>query len=110
MKTAPEVEGGARHGGDGDEPRQEDEPKPVPATPINEPEIEESADQARAEFDTGTAGRPIDDDMGVDQEELEEGPNVANEQRVQTPSRPPATKRKVGVHNDEPDTKVYHRR
>ena len=47
----------------------------------------------------------IDENMGEDVEFLDDGPNVLSERRFQSPTRPPATKRKKNIHVEEPATK-----
>ena len=105
VKTAPENEPRAKNDEGADDPHRESEPNQPPATPVSQ----KSAEQARAEFDIGTPGRTINDDMNIDGDELDEGPNIASEKRVKTPVRAPATKRKIGVHDEEQPTKVIIR-
>ena len=101
-----QVEPDARDGGD---PRPEGEPSFEVATPLKKSDHDTSADPAREEFDIGTPGRVSEDGMAIEEEELEDGPNAVSERRIQTPVRAPPTKRRVGVHDDEPDMKVVIR-
>ena len=98
-----------------EDPRPEGEPNPSSASsgqqqqkPIGEPTTPAKTADGGERFLIGTPGRP-DDDMGVQQDELEEGPNVVSERRLQSPARAPATKRKVGIHDEESSTKVIIR-
>ena len=60
-------------------------------------------------FQIGTPAKNDDDDMGMEEDELEEGPNTVSERRIKSPERKPAVKRKVGVHEMESGTKMIIR-
>ena len=79
------------------DPRQ-DEPEPAVQEEerVNEPE----------RFDIGSPVKNKEQDKDMQEEvELDEGPSNVSERRIRTPVRPVATKRRRGVHDEEPDTK-----
>ena len=58
-------------------------------------------DTGPEKVEIGTAGKA----SVQDGDELAEGPNTSSEKRLRTPARPLATKRKTGIHHEEPDVK-----
>ena len=58
----------------------------APETPVRSPAREEM-------FEIGTPAMVEDEGMGVEEDELEEGPNAASERRIKTPVSDPAVKR-----------------
>ena len=87
------------------DPREEKpEEKPENAAP----EVEADEDMKDPEeFEIGTPGKAGPDraDEGLGDDVLDDGPTSFSERRFRSPVRPPAVKRKTGVHDEEPGTK-----
>ena len=66
-----------------------------------EDKADDTMDIEPVEFNIGTPGRDSNHDEG----EFMEGPNNASERRLRTPIRADAVKRRLDVHDDEPDLK-----
>ena len=59
------------------------------------------------EFNIGSPAKDEggDDLMDQDVEELDDGPNISSERRMNAPVWAPASKRKKNIHSQEPATK-----
>ena len=96
---------------EGDENRVSAEnPRPDAPEDVSPPEPRDDGDGRRKEPEEFNIGSPmkengIDEDMGADDNELDDGPVTVSERRVKSPTRAPATKPKKSIHAEEPDTK-----
>ena len=95
--------------GDGNRVSAED-PRPDAPEVAHPPEPRDEGGDRRKEPEEFHIGSPmkengIDEDMGEDDNELDDGPVTASERRVKSPTRAPATKRKKTIHAEEPDAK-----
>ena len=79
------------------DPRQEEPEQDVPEAPRVDHE-EHQEEPLHCDIGSPMKTDIIDEDMGEDLEFLDDGPTGLSERRIQSPVRPPATKRKKNIH------------